>query len=363
MAWSSEKRLKDMDWRQDRKLSDEQPYQQTKPTLIKFSCKKSYRSKLARNMKTLRIVTRLALIATVLLVIFSVVTEATSAVGPLAMEDTAAEVSETDTETADPGLIGNLVTLGLLILLQAVLGFDNLLYISLESKHAPEDKQQSVRAWGIGLAIFLRIALLGILVYLQKWFEEFSVWDFDFPGYATGHFNIHSLIVLLGGAFIIYTAMKEIWHMTRLEHDDHGGGEENKKSLGMIVFWIVVMNIVFSFDSILSAMALTDVFWVMATAIILSGLLMIWLSDRVSKFLARNRMYEVLGLFVLFVVGIMLVSEGGHLAHLSFFGNDIEAMSKTTFYFVLVVLVLTDIVQGRYQKKLLAENAKAKKHA
>ena len=152
--------------------------------------------------------------------------------------------------------------------------------------------------------------------------------------------------------------------MTRLEHDDHGGGESTKKSVQMVVFWIVVMNIVFSFDSILSAMALTDVFWVMAAAIILSGVLMIWLSDRVANFLARNRMYEVLGLFVLFVVGIMLVSEGGHLAHLSFFGNNVEAMSKTTFYFVLVVLVLTDIVQGRYQKKLLAESEKkAAEHA
>ena len=250
----------------------------------------------------------------------------------------------------------------MLILLQAVLGFDNLLYISLESKHAPPEKQQSVRAWGIGLAIFLRIGLLGILYSLQKWFEEFNVWEFDFPGYAAGHFNIHSLIVLAGGAFIIYTAMKEIWHMTRLEHDDHGGGEGKKKSLGMIVFWIVLMNIVFSFDSILSAMALTEVFWVMAAAIVLSGILMIWLSDRVAKFLAKNRMYEVLGLFVLFVVGIMLVSEGGHLAHLSFFGNNVEAMSKTTFYFVLVVLVLTDIVQSQYQKKLLAESEKAVSH-
>ena len=116
------------------------------------------------------------------------------------------------------------------------------------------------------------------------------------------------------------------------------------------------MNIVFSFDSILSAIALTDVVWVMAVAIVISGLLMIWLSDRVSNFLARNRMYEVLGLFVLFVVGIMLVTEGGHLAHLVLWGNEVMPMTKTTFYFVLVILVLTDVVQGRYQKKILAES-------
>ena len=116
------------------------------------------------------------------------------------------------------------------------------------------------------------------------------------------------------------------------------------------------MNLIFSFDSILSSMALTDVFWVMASAIIISGLLMIWLADRVSIFLQKNRMYEVLGLFILFVVGIMLLTEGGHLAHLHLFNHEIMPMSKATFYFVIGVLVLTDIVQTRYQKKIMGNN-------
>jgi len=67
-------------------------------------------------------------------------------------------------------------------------------------------------------------------------------------------------------------------------------------------------------------------------------------------------MYEVLGLFILFIVGIMLVTEGGHLAHLKLFGNEITPMNKTTFYFVIAILVIVDVVQGRYQKKLIAEN-------
>ena len=113
------------------------------------------------------------------------------------------------------------------------------------------------------------------------------------------------------------------------------------------------MNLIFSFDSILSAMALSDVFWIMALAIMISGVLMIWLADRVSEFLQKNRMYEVLGLFILFVVGIMLLSEGGHLAHLHLFNHQITPMSKATFYFVIGILILTDIVQTRYQKKLL----------
>jgi predicted tellurium resistance membrane protein TerC len=79
------------------------------------------------------------------------------------------------------------------------------------------------------------------------------------------------------------------------------------------------------------------------------------MAESVARFLERNRMYEVLGLFVLLLVGILLMTEGGHLAHLKFFGYEIEAMSKATFYFVLVTLVLVDIVQGRYQRKIMLE--------
>lgn len=246
--------------------------------------------------------------------------------------------------------LDNLVTLGMLTLLQAVLGFDNLLYISLESKRAPAESQAMVRRLGIAIAIVLRIALLFILISVIQFFQD-PIFRIHVTGMVEGVFNIHSLIVLLGGVLIIYTATKEILHMMELEVLDHE--DRSSQSVGRIVFWIVAMNLVFSFDSILSAMALTDVFWVMAAAIVISGVLMIWLADRVSVFLRKNRMYEVLGLFILFIVGIMLLSEGGHLAHLSFFGREITPMSKTTFYFVIAVLVLTDIVQGRYHKRLL----------
>lgn len=259
-------------------------------------------------------------------------------------------------DATSPGLIGNLVTLVLLVLLQAVLGFDNLLYISLESRRAPVDKQKSVRVWGIGIAIVLRIVLLLVLLKVIEMFQHelFAVPEFLGP-YLQGHFSGHSLIVLAGGAFILYTATKEVMHMMRI--DDHGAHVEQKpKSVFAVVFWIALMNLVFSFDSILSAMALTRTFWVMAIAIVMGGVLMIVLADTISTFLEKNRMYEVLGLFILFIVGVMLVSEGGHLAHVSFFGNAVMPMTKTTFYFVIGVLVVVDIVQGRYQKKLMAQS-------
>ncbi len=255
-------------------------------------------------------------------------------------------------------------TLFMLILLQAVLGFDNLLYISLESKKAPVEDQKRVRKTGILIAIVLRIVLLFVLVRIIGFFQEpFSFLTAKIGDVASFEFNGHSLIVLAGGGFIIYTAIKEIWHMIGapdLDHDLEGG--KSRKTSNAVITSIVIMNLVFSFDSILAAIGLTSdienattAFIVMAIAIVISGLLMLFLADRISEFLAKNRMYEVLGLFILFIVGIMLITEGGHLAHLKLFGNPIESMSKTTFYFVIGILVIVDVVQGRYQKKILAE--------
>ncbi|MCP4447637.1 MAG: tellurium resistance protein TerC [Myxococcales bacterium] len=247
--------------------------------------------------------------------------------------------------------ISDFATLGMLVLLQAVLGFDNLLYISLESKRAPKESQTRVRKIGISIAIGLRIGLLFALVQLIKYVQE-PLFHVDLGTWMDGAFSVHSLIVLGGGVFIIYTALKEIWHMMALEHEAEQQAEPSSERA--VISMIVVMNLVFSFDSILSAMALTDVFWVMATAIVIGGVLMMWLADGVSSFLQKNRTYEVLGLFVLFIVGIMLVSEGGHIAHLHFFESAVTPMSKTTFYFVIGILVVTDLVQTKYQKNLMA---------
>ncbi|WP_424983586.1 TerC family protein [Maritalea sp. S77] len=252
--------------------------------------------------------------------------------------------------------IENWFTLAMLIALQAVLGFDNLLYISLESKQVAKEKQAYVRRVGIGIAIVLRIVLLFLLVRMIELFQA-PFFAIDLPGFIETEMNVHAFIVLIGGGFIMYTAIQEIYHLISV-HDLHDQDKHKKtRSVGATIFWIVAMNAVFSFDSVLSSIALTNVFWVMAVAIIGSGILMIVLSDYVADFLDRNRMYQVLGLFILLLVGILLISEGGHLAHLILFGYEIVPMAKSTFYFVLFVMVAVDVVQSRYQKKLLAERA------
>lgn len=249
----------------------------------------------------------------------------------------------------------NLTTLLVLTALETVLGFDNLLYITIEAKRVSPERQAYVRKIGTVLAIGLRILLLFVVLQLIAMFQA-SWFKIDLAPVFHGDFNGHSLIVLLGGLFLINTATKEIHHMLSVDDLEHeADGQLKHRTVTSALFWILVMNIVFSFDTVLSAVALTDHFVVMALAIMISGALMVFLADHVARFLEKNRLYEVLGLFVLLLVGVMLTAEGGHIAHLSFFGYAVEPLSKSTFYFVVGALVIVDVLQGRYQKKLTKE--------
>lgn len=268
---------------------------------------------------------------------------------------------------ADLLTLESLFTLLMLILLQAVLGFDNLLYIAIESNKVGNPKDaKKVRQWGIGLAVLFRIILLVVIVNLITALA-LPLFEIHIENFIEGEFTLQALVTLLGGAFIIYTAVKEIHHLLIVDHIEHSEGS-GRRSVGQAIALIVMMNLVFSFDSILSAMAIANTKDVvdgvtvtnyqlplMVIAIVLSGIAMILMADAVTEFLKKNRMYQVLGLFILFLVGVLLVTEGAHLAHLKLFGFTIDAMSKSTFYLVIAVLVVTDILSNRYQKRLWAQ--------
>ena len=260
-----------------------------------------------------------------------------------------------------------LFTLLMLILLQAVLGFDNLLYIAIESNKVGNPKDaKKVRQWGIILAVAFRLVLLVILVGIIGLLGN-PLFSIPENGVINGEFTFQSLITFFGGAFIIYTAVKEINHLLVVDHVEHSEGS-GRRTVASAVALIVIMNLVFSFDSILSAMAiasvqtevngvLTKTYQVplMMVAIVLSGVAMLLLADYVTEFLKKNRIYQVLGLFILFLVGVLLVTEGAHLAHVDIFGFKIDAMSKSTFYLVIAVLVVTDILSNKYQQRLWAQ--------
>ena len=261
----------------------------------------------------------------------------------------------------------NLGNLLMLCFLQAVLGFDNLLYISIESQRAPVAQQAAVRRWGIIIAVVLRIVLLFTMIQLiDSLAEPFLI--LPPGGFIEGGINFATVIFIVGGIFIMYTAVKEIGHMLSIEHLDTDVEHKSGKSAMQVVMLIVIMNLIFSFDSVLSAIAITDVFPILATAILLSGLAMLLLADGVTRFLEANRMYEVLGLFILLIVGVVLLGEAGqaaaHAMHddslaLKVMGYEIVPMSKTTFYFSVLVLVAVEIIQSGYSRKLNAERRTA----
>lgn len=264
---------------------------------------------------------------------------------------------------ADLLTIENVANLGVLIFLQAVLGFDNLLYISIESKRAPVEKQAAVRRNGILIAVGLRIVLLFTMIQLIDSMKD-PFFVFNSPGLIEGGVNFSTIIFVFGGVFIMYTAFKEITHMLTVHDLGHDVEGKGGKSAAQVIGLIVLMNLIFSFDSILSALAITDAFPVLAIAILVSGVAMLVLADGVTAFLAKNRMYEVLGLFILLIVGVVLLGEAGpaaaHAMHndrlqIKIFGYDLIPMSKTTFYFSVVVLVLVEVVQSGYQRKLAKE--------
>ena len=248
-------------------------------------------------------------------------------------------------------IVGSLM---MLVALEAVLGIDNLLYIAIESARVAENKRRVVQQVGIAGAVVIRILLLLVLVQIISLFQA-PFFSLHCAGWIEGDFNGHSIIAMFGGGFIVYTAVKEVWHIVAGDlkmTNAAGTGKSPQKAITAII----LMNVVFSFDSVLTAIALTDVMWVMVTSILISGLVMLALANRVVAFLKKNRAYEVLGLFILLLVGVMLLSEGGHLAHLKLVGGEVHALNKTTFYFAVTVLVLVDVVQSRYQRRLEASS-------
>ncbi len=259
---------------------------------------------------------------------------------------------------ADLFTFTNFANLGVLIFLQAVLGFDNLLYISIESQRAPKEDQARVRKYGILIAVGLRIVLLFVMMQLIELLEA-PFFTINWEGVLEGSFNFSVLVFLFGGGFIMYTAVKEISHLLAIEHIEEGMDKKNAKSAASVIALIVFMNLIFSFDSVLSALAITDVFPVLAAAILISGIAMMLLADAVADFIKKNRTYEVLGLFVLLIVGIVLLGEGGHEGELTLFGYAVQPLDKTTFYFSIAVLFIVQAIQSKFQKKLATQRQHA----
>jgi predicted tellurium resistance membrane protein TerC len=219
----------------------------------------------------------------------------------------------------DPATWAALVTL---IVMEVVLGIDNLVFVAIVSNKVAEARRSSVRRIGIGLALVLRLALLSMIAWIVG--MTAPLFDLGIVGPPGAHgeptfetaFSIRDLILLAGGLFLIWKATSEI-HQT-MSGEGHGeGGAAARAALGFgaAVVQILLLDMVFSIDSILTAVGMTDHLPVMIAAVVIAVGLMLIAADPLANFVERNPTVVMLALGFLLMIGVVLIAEsfGAHI--------------------------------------------------
>lgn len=246
-----------------------------------------------------------------------------------------------------------------LTFLEIILGIDNIVFLSIVSGKLRAEDQPKARRIGLLLAMAFRIVLLfGItwVLSLQK-----TLFPIDF-GFFSAKVTGQSLIIFAGGLFLLYKSVSEIHHKMEGEEDSEKGKASN--SLSSAIIQIAVLNLVFSFDSILTAVGLISMkspaeggfgpdgaIAIMILAIIISIAIMMIFAGPVSKFVNEHPTIQILGLSFLILIGVMLIAEGSHLAHFRF-GNDTEVgtIPKGYLYFSIFFSLFVEFLNLRMKK-------------
>ncbi|MEO1515792.1 MAG: TerC family protein [Bacteroidota bacterium] len=255
-----------------------------------------------------------------------------------------------------PNLANAEVWMSLLTLtfLEIVLGIDNIIFIAIAAGRLPKEQQARATNIGLILAMVLRVALLfgiSILVAMKEPWFSIDQWGMH------GAFSGQSLILIAGGLFLLYKSTSEIHH--KLEGDDaQQGGEGGKKktsSFSNAIVQITLINIVFSFDSILTAVGMTNgvegALVIMIAAVIISVVIMMLFATPVGRFVNKHPSIQMLGLSFLILIGFMLIAEGAHLAHFSVAGSEIGAIPKGYLYFAITFSLTVEFLNMRLRKK------------
>jgi len=208
--------------------------------------------------------------------------------------------------------------LATLIVMEVVLGIDNLIFISILSNKLPEGQRVKVRRVGISLALVLRLGLLSAIAWIAS--MTVPVFDLGLNGSPTAHgepsfetaFSIRDLILIGGGLFLLWKATKEIHHSV---DPDDSGATLDKKGRVAIGFWsaivqILLLDMVFSIDSILTAIGMTDDLPVMIVAVVVAVGVMMFAANPLADFIARNPTVVMLALGFLLMIGVVLIADG-----------------------------------------------------
>jgi len=253
-----------------------------------------------------------------------------------------------------PDFASSAVWMSLLTLtfLEIVLGVDNIIFISIAAGKIEEKDRKKATNIGLVLAMVMRIVLLFGISWLIAMKAPWINVDW---GWIKGGFSGQSLILIAGGLFLLYKSVTEIHH--KLEGDAHGeSGGKAKSTFQSAIIQITIINIVFSFDSILTAVGMTNglegALVIMIIAVVFSVLIMMLFAVPVGNFVNKHPTIQMLGLSFLILIGFMLIIEGGHLAHLSILGNEIGAVPKGYLYFAISFSLLVEFLNMKLRKKV-----------
>lgn len=221
-----------------------------------------------------------------------------------------------------------LIPLISLIALEVILGIDNIIFISILADKLPEKQRNSLRFWGIGLAMVMRLMLLAVISWILKLDKTlFTLAGQEFSG--------KGLILIFGGLFLIYKATKEIYHKSEAASGKLQAGK-GKASFRKMLTEVIILDLVFSVDSIITAVGMVNELWIMYTAVIATVLIMLIASKPISEFIRKHPSFKILALCFLMMIGVSLLAEG--------FSFEIP---KGYIYFAMAFSFLVDIIQMR----------------
>jgi predicted tellurium resistance membrane protein TerC len=219
-----------------------------------------------------------------------------------------------------------------LIALEVILGIDNIIFISILADKLPENQRVKLRFWGIGLAMVMRLGLLAFISWILKLDQTlFRLFEIYFSGKGP--------ILIVGGLFLIYKSTKEIYHKTE-QKDDGAPATLAKSSFKRLLAEVLVLDLVFSVDSIITAVGMVNELWVMYTAVIVTVGIMLVASKPISEFIRKHPSFKVLALCFLMMIGVSLLAEGFHFE-----------IPKGYIYFSMAFAFLVDVIQMKTVKR------------
>lgn len=232
------------------------------------------------------------------------------------------------------------ISLFTLSILEIVLGIDNIVFISILSNKLPADQQQKARRYGLFIGMIVRLLLLSVIAWIMQ-LEK------DLINIGSIHLSGKDLILLGGGLFLIYQSTKEIHH--KLEGQEGDSNTSVGASFNAVLVQMFLLNIVFSIDSVITAIGMADHVWVMMAAVIISVVVMLVAAEPISNFVNKHPSIKILALSFLLLIGFSLFAEAFHYE-----------IPKGYVYFAMAFSFFVDIIQMQYDKK--ANAVKLREH-